>query len=384
MNAERPDDTMVEIGDIEEEPTSAPEPPARVVIEYRDRGVPWMLVPPFLVMAVVVAVVVALNLNARWNPRRPTVAVAPTPATAPDPAGSADAIGTVQPADQVLPTADVPDPRVVENPPSLPVVVEPPKLPGEVPTMIADPIAQPTVKGEVDPLVPVEPTPAPAPKVALGFDPKALVNPPPDVPAVDRDQAVAQAGQPGVAAPAPNPPDQADQVDPDLLPPDPRRAQFDRQKRAVAARRKLEAERAEFHTRLLAITNRLGRRAAPAIHELCQEFEQEIPASALEQAKKALGKTGMHAGARTAERIGLLRQLGFPETAILGDLFDIDTRHESPEGRHTPSQDEMYVRSAMLLLNNPPTRAASSTRAVSAPRSNPRAKPAESLTGSNR
>ena len=56
MTEPRPDDAMLEIGDIDEDPTApaGPEGP-RVVIEYRDRGVPWMLIPPLLAMAAVVA-----------------------------------------------------------------------------------------------------------------------------------------------------------------------------------------------------------------------------------------------------------------------------------------------------------------------------------------
>ena len=51
--AEEPvDDEMIEIGDPTEEPSAA-EPPPQVVIEYRERGVPWMLIPPMIVVSAV-------------------------------------------------------------------------------------------------------------------------------------------------------------------------------------------------------------------------------------------------------------------------------------------------------------------------------------------
>jgi hypothetical protein len=50
-------DHLIEIGDPEEEPV-VPIPPSapQVVIEYRDRGLPWMLVLPLLVTAAALAV----------------------------------------------------------------------------------------------------------------------------------------------------------------------------------------------------------------------------------------------------------------------------------------------------------------------------------------
>src|ERR1700754_5030558 len=48
---------MIEIGDPSVE-TTAVEPPPRVVIEYRERGVPWMLIPPMIVLSAVAAVMV--------------------------------------------------------------------------------------------------------------------------------------------------------------------------------------------------------------------------------------------------------------------------------------------------------------------------------------
>ena len=369
MTAEQPDDAMVEIGDIEDEATPAPAVPPRVIIEYRDRGVPWMLLPPLLAVAAVVAVVIALTLNAKWNARRPVVVVNPVPVvdTPPEPIAAA-------PPDQVLPPSSVPDPKVVEQAPPVPGGDEAPRPRPTAPVVVTVAVGEPVTAGATDPAGATAPPPEAPPKVPLGFDPALLTAQP--VNAEDgRDPAVAQAGQPEVAAPAPPAPEQPELVDPGLMPPDPRLARIDRQRRSVDARRKLEQERAQFHADLSLTIRRLGNRSAPAIHALCQEYEQDIPPSALEQAKKALGKTGMYAGANTSERIALLRKIGFPETKILGDIYDIQTRHESPDGRHTPTQDEMYVQSAMLLLKHPPNRSATSTRAVSNPRANSRTRP---------
>jgi len=82
MGDEHVEDGMIEIGDPSVEPTAA-EPPARVVIEYRDRGVPWMLIPPMIVLSAVAAVIVHHKLT----PPPPRVLVsAPSPSMAVDPA----------------------------------------------------------------------------------------------------------------------------------------------------------------------------------------------------------------------------------------------------------------------------------------------------------
>ena len=370
MIEERPDDSMVEISDIDEEPTpSIAEPPPRVVIEYRDRGIPWMLVPPLLALSAVIAAVVVYNINAKLNHRRPTVAAVDASKAALDPAPTAaltplaDApLGSVP---SPTPPANVAEQIPVENPPGRPQTPEPSKTVADLSTMIAAPDPSNTLANAS----PSDPASTTFPKVAaLGFDPSAIGTAP-------------MSADPSAAAPVDRdlapvvPPDQPSQVDPDLLPPDPRKARVDRRRRALEDRRRAEAERFQFLAELKAITKQLGQRSAPRIHELVQAYGVEIPPTAHEQAKKALGKTGVYAGAGTTERINLLRRLGFPEPAILNDVYDMESRHQSNLARNAPTEDELYVRSALILLNHPPTRPSTSARTASTPRGESGARP---------
>lgn len=387
------DDAMIEIGDMDEDPTpAAPEPP-RVVIEYRDRGVPWMLVPPLVAAAVVVAVVVALGLNGRFHPRRTPIAVAPARAAgipSPDrplpggPPGDATA-SAEPPANPPVLVGLVPNPAVVEAPPAV-LPAAPPAVVPTGPAPASAPLAAPpeAVAVEAPPAAPVEAAKPAAPPAFVGLDPTLFdtpnapnPGPPGEAP---RDPGLAMTGQPDAPGePAAKAgPDQPEDVDPELLPPDPKRSIEERRRRAIEARRELEDDRVRFHAAVSQVIRQFRWRAAPKIREICQEFQQGVPPIAVQQARKLLGKTGIHAGAGTAQRINLLRQLGFPEPAILGDLFDVMTSFEGPGGRNMPSKEELYVRSAVLLLKHPPARrpspttAAATTRPVSSGPSGPR------------
>jgi len=346
---------MLEIGDIDVDPPTAPEPPPRVVIEYRDRGIPWMLVPPLLALSAVIAAVVVYNVAAKRDGRPRSVAL----------------VEVERPID--LPDEPKAEPIPVENPPTPPGDPNPPKRDAEpLPSMTAPAIVTPE-----PPSNPSVRDPAP-----VGFDPASIASRPvvPDPGAVvapapvDRDlAAVGQMGRAEEPPPGLNPPVQPEQVDPDLLPPDPRKARFDRQRRAIEAKRRAEAERFQFHAELAAIAKKLGRKAAPAIHKLSEDYKQEIPAASVQQAVKALER--MYAGADSSERINLLRSLGFPETAVLDDLFNIEIRHEGKAIRNGPSKDELYIRSALILLAHPPNRLSSNARSASTPRANIRTGP---------
>ena len=91
MIDDRVKDGMIEIGDPAEEPTTA-QPPPRVVIEYRERGVPWMLIPPLLVISAVGAIIADHKYappNARFQPiavvKAPSAPGPPNPSEAPGP-----------------------------------------------------------------------------------------------------------------------------------------------------------------------------------------------------------------------------------------------------------------------------------------------------------
>ncbi len=378
MSEPRPDDAMLEIGDIDEEPTPSPspEPPPKVVIEYRDRGIPWMLVPPMLALSAVIAAVVVYNVVAKRDARRPAVSTVDLEPQVHLPDGP-------KPEEPPPPTPAVTNSASVENPPTPTKDPEPAKRVEVPPSLIAAPAAPGSTLDKVAATAPEPPSNPPGRDPApVGFDPALIATQPPPLdpasaaPPVDRDLAAAgRMGRPDDPASGLNPPAQPDQVDPDLLPPDPRKARFDRRRRAIEARRRAEADRFQFHAELAAITKKYGRKAAPAIHKLAQDYEQEIPAASLEQAHKALGDKGMYAGANTSERINLLRKLGFPETAVLGDIFDLEGRYESKGARNARTKDEIYVQSALILLNHPPNRLSTSARPVSVPKANFRSGP---------
>ena len=369
MTEPRPDDAMIEIGDIEadDEVVVASEPPPQVVIEYRDRGIPWMLVPPLLALVAVVAGVGVYNYNAGLKNRRPQ----------PDPVV---AIPQVEPAEEPLPDpvpgyplttdrfggapAPAPQPKVFENPPApATAVVVAPSL--DDPTLVVGPATPLIPPGPAD--ATPTPTPEPAPSTIITgqfFDPAAFelaANPAatdPGAAPIDQNLAPVAGIEMGVAPDVA--PDQPMAIDPDLLPPDPRKARADRQRRTYEARKRLEEERFEFHVHLNAIYKQYGKRSAPLISELCQAYGQDIPPAAKNQAIKLLGR-GM-AGAGVTTRINLLRKLGFPESAILGDIVDVESGLVSSVQRNAPSKEALYLHAVRILINNPPNRPAGTAR----------------------
>jgi len=361
-----PEDQMIEIGDPTEEPTGIePVAPPRVVIEYRDRGVPWMLIPPLLVLAAVVAVVAAAAL--RPEPERVAARV-PVPAP-------------------TVPTqaAPIPTPTPVVPTPAL----APASTPEPAPPPVAVVAVAPPVEPSVAPVAEPDPDPPQSPRVQdLGFDPDAF-KPDPKVEA-PVDPALALAGQgPARDGPAAGPgavdaDKQPVEVDPEVLPPDPKRAIQLRLRRIVEAKRQADVDRVQFHAELAAICRRQGDRAAPAIQELCLKYGNEVEPAIKQQAAKMLGQKGIAAGVSRPVRINLLRKQGFPEPAVLLDIFEQDMRLLTTDGKTLSkavrggprSMDEVFCLAAQMLLNNPPWRAATPASTRPAPvdarsRSNP-------------
>lgn len=363
MGLERVEGEMIEIGDPTEESAAGPASPPRVVIEYRDRGVPWMLIPPLLVLSAVAAVLAYPRLAPS-----PLEVAAPVAAPAPrvvqakvDPPDLLDEEPLLGP----LPPA--PDPA---GPPS--VAVRPP---AEPPTGPVEGIVIPP-PGPVEPVPPpVEVADAPFPRVPnLGFDPKAFEAARDPEPPVDKELAPTAGPEPRGDPIAPEPAradlpevrDQPAEVDPELLPPDPKLARLRRLQRVAEAKQQAEDDRGQFHTELRAICLKSGVRSAREIDKLCQRYNTEVEASIKARAVRLLGKAGSYEGAGRAVRINLLRSLGYPETAVLGDLMDNQRLWESDTARNgVRSQEEAVYRAAILLLNYPPNRVATATRPVS-------------------
>jgi hypothetical protein len=218
--------------------------------------------------------------------------------------------------------------------------------------------------------------PAPFPRVqGLGFDPSALSDPDPrdlSDPEPPIDQAVAPAAGPpaGDAAPAIDPGGRAqpEEVDPGVLPVDPREARARRARRLAEARMKTEADRGQFHAELRAICRRSAEKAGPQIEALCARYGTEVDPKLKEDAARLL--SGPAAGVDRPVRINLLRALGYPESLILMDIAKILGTHQDGTARGgARSSDDITYQSALLLLSYPPTRVASPSRPVSTTRS---------------
>ncbi len=365
MAERRADDGMIEIGDPEEEAVT-PGPPPRVVIEYRERGVPWMMIPPMLVIVAVLAVVGYLALQVRSGRER-DLAAALAVASRPAPVPSALPGTTTSPPSG--PTAPPPPPPS----PSVPTKSDPgPPEPVGPPSELA-PI--PPGSGEIVPGFAPD-TASPPKVIGLGFDLKALeAEKTPPAPA---DPAIAPAGQGGQpvgpapeAGPAlgPDRRDQPEEVDPELLPPDPRLARERRSRWLVQARQQVEVDRVRFHSELRALCRKLGPDGGEQIVALCKQYGTDVAPQVKEQARRLLEHSA--AGAGVPVRINLLRSLGYPEGAILADIFANGIRHLGKASREGPgSDDAMMYRAALTLLSQPPNRPAAASRPVSAPRTN--------------
>ncbi len=350
---------MIEIGDPNEEPLGDdPAVTHRVVIEYRERGVPWMLIPPLLMLAAVLAVFGAKFLEPE-RPRQATVAVVQSRPAAP--------AAATEPAPTPLPVPPEPAP----TPSALAPAVE--MLPAPALTTAAPESAPPDV-------APPEARPFPRAE-GIGFDPKALeaeAKAPSD-PAVEPAANQGPGGEmareadqlpPAAVADA----DKPAEVDPDLLPPDPRLARVRKAERVAEARRVADEERAEFHLELKRICARSGVRSGPAINELIDRYGTKPDPDQIKLATKHLGKTGRAVGAPKPARIALLRSLGFSEPYVLGDIIEQDSAwllgdKDLGTARNGPrNKGEVAYYSALYLLSYPPNRPATASRAVSQPR----------------
>ncbi len=349
-------DEMIEIGDPNDE-MPAPGPPPRVVIQYRDRGIPWMLVPPLLILSAAFAVV-----GVRAYQKRAHELAATRPPDPPAPVRAADPIPA--PALVPAPAADL----AVPPAPAPVLAVEAPTEPAPALEAPAAPPARPIAKVE-----------------GIGFDPDALkADARPDAPgdpaiapaAGDPRRAgpVAEAGPP----PGPDPRDQPAEVDPNLLPPDPKLGRQLRLQRIAESRRQAEADRSEYHSALATICKRYREKSTPLIKALGQHYGSDVDPAIVEKAGKVLASSG--AGVARPVRINLLRSFGFPEPLILGDIFDGEMRHLGEGNKMSKairggprSEDEVLYRSAMILLGHPPTKAATASPARPASATRPRA-----------
>jgi hypothetical protein len=357
MIDDRVKDGMIEIGDPTEEAVPAVLPP-QVVIEYRERGVPWMLIPPLLVISAVGAIIAYHKYappNARFQPT--TVAKAPTAEVAKAP--TAEVVKT--PSAEGYPIPAFPAAPPVEKPEE-PFTVVSSAVNGEtLPPEVAKPADEPPTQTEK----PAEPPPFPRVQ-SLGFDPKAL-----------EDERKAEATGDGSLKPAskdarpdqpapetdrvanPAAPEQAREVAPGVLPPDPRLARIRQQQRLAEIMQLNEADRARFHADLKQICRSYSKNWPQEMGDLNKRYATELEPAIKKQAVHLLGQTGAFAGADRETRIDVLRAIGFPEPMILEDVFTTYEQSRISMRDGPRNGDEAMYRAALYLLKHPPGRRAS-------------------------
>jgi hypothetical protein len=376
----------------------------RVMVVYRSRGIPWLLIPPLLILSAVASIVVyrrserpsvsPIVVSSPSQPRdsKPAVETAP-------PTVSKPAVGEVPPPKE--PIGEPATARVADieksNPATIPAQVPSPDLPAPVDSAIAQaPFdVQPRVATPADLLPP--PT-EPERRDVVGFDPGASratlagdapgaspsgvpprdkapaqvplmlrrpgpqPSPPADPPALLGPRLVAPAdGKPasneilaGISRDAEGL--RADRrrledLKPELLKVDPRQVRAQRREIAELARRTEAERRVPFHQELREILAAGGARRGEAVQDLCERFGRTCQPEILLPANRDL--TGPAASLSTSARIARMRRWGLPETYLLDDLVEKETnRLRTPGGPRT--KDDVWIFAARRLLSMPP------------------------------
>ena len=299
-----------------------------------------MLIPPLLVLSAVGAVLLYVKLAPRPNPQIVLAKATEEPGSSTD---------DPAPSVPTIPSPIVPAP-------------EPPAATGTAPTPASIEAVVPVPTPPIEVVEPGKPPelqtePPPLPRVqGVGFDPKALE--------ADR-QVEAPADASLTPAARDNRPDDVDkprEVDPDLLPPDPRLARARQRQRRLDALKRLDEERVRFHADLKAICLKFREDSGPEILALSKKYNLKIDPQAEEKAAELLGKNGKFVGADRRTRIVLLRSLGYPEPIILDDIYTSFEKSKIKERDGPRSPAEAYYYSALFLLRNPP---AASSRSIS-------------------
>jgi hypothetical protein len=354
----RIDDEMIEISDPNEEQV-ATEPPHQVVIEYRDRGVPWMLIPPLLLISAVGAVVGYHKLARDVDP--PRVVTLATPPAVP----AVDIEAEVKKSEppkvfEAIETKPVEAPGVAVVPPHDAVTL-PPAAPAEV---VPPPVA---------PLPEIEPAPVPVPDkpaegtnfpkaTGVGFDPKAL-EADKQVEAPSADPALTPAAQERSKVGLPDEKDLPREVDDAIMPPDPRLARVRQQERVSEAVKKVEKDRVDFHNELRELCRIARVNYLKEVEELSLSYGMQVDPKIKKLATDMMGKNGRYAGVDRPTRIDVLRAIGFPETLILEDIYvNYEVGRIGERNGPRNKSDAMY-RSMLFLLRYAPGQKAAASRA---------------------
>jgi hypothetical protein len=376
-------------GSPSEDPTAG-EP--RVFIVYRSRGVPWLLLPPMLILSAVAAIITYRRTEPPEPRPAPTVTSVVLPEAKPEAVTSAiTGGGTGSKVAEARPVDVEPGPLQNQPPALIPPVATtiPLPNPGEAATLPApfDP-APPVVAKTEQPA----PTVPPTPPVRVGFDPGALqvqhapeLLPPGDLqpsakPPVPRTPTVVGGENPAQPPVVSTPKAEgtgaeklktADilaeinreaknegakrrelaAVKPELLRGDPRERQAQKEEIAATARRQEAEKREPFHAELKQILKDQGRNGGREIQNLCNRYGIDYPPEIYIPLSRDMN--GAAARLTIPARVDRMRRWGVPETLILDELCqNEENRLNSPGGPRT--RDEAWVFAARRLVTMPP------------------------------
>ncbi len=299
-------------------PAPPPSPPL-VVIQYRNRGIPLLLVPPVLVLAAVLG----FQAHQRMTPPRPGLVLPPVLAADEGRPPEEGSTGAEDEAERFLarsessarPALDPLGPLPTESP------AGPATAPAAVPSadltiVEEDRVPPPSVPEHVDEATAT--TPAPADSPALGPDPFQGPVPslPPPEPVLTKEQVMERIRLESEreAARLQN----LDAWKPHLLARDRKLGEEIKAFQVHEQRRLIEASRVAFHAELRKLVVALGDRAGPQIDGLCQKYGR-VPMREVELAHKLSGfRTSKRLGRR--EYVEAMRRRGLPEAYILDEL----------------------------------------------------------------
>ena len=324
----------------------------KLVVVYRTRGVPWLLVPPLLIFAAVVAIIGYRRAQRSEFVLRPPVSVAVESTkdvgSAPFPASVVASMRFVPPDFSARPAIpDEPAPRTILEPEPVPVSVA-----------STEPIRSPTPA----PVLEAKPPREPVARAAVGFDPEALRA------TVENDRAVplppADLGRPEPPKPVEVPLDEQREAErrlaerlrltdpkPEPIVPDARDEKQRRHALIDAARDQAAADRVPFHDDLKRLISDQGNGAGLEIQQLCTRYGRDT----LPEIHWAMNRDLVGPAARLSPkgRIQRMRVWGVPETIILDDLVEAEMQNlRTRGGPRTPN--EAWARAARQLIAVPP------------------------------
>ncbi|MBV8677067.1 MAG: hypothetical protein JO355_07850 [Planctomycetaceae bacterium] len=382
-------DFTMDAGDRETAAGPMPDPPPLVVIQYRNRGLPAVLVPPAIIVMAALAIPSFQRLTparrsdratALGDPARPRsgrtilveppssgVAIGPivvrgesaSPAVMTSPVTAAvEAAPKVAPRDEDLspfeldataglrPVEPPPAPLKAANGP--PPISPGPAAPGAPAGADTGPALEANLGPDPNPAEAAgPPKPGRAERPAIGFKPPSseppdlLVPPEPEPPRAEpeptKEEILAQIRREAAQK-------EADRRELEARKPEGRWLEL------VEVIKKTNAERATFHQELRQTLKDQGNRAGPAIEDLCNQYGRNTLPEIQGAVKRMLKRSA--AGLTLPAKVEMMRYLGLPEPMILD--YIAWGLHPALNARGGPRDENgVRVRAARALLAMP-------------------------------